>query len=154
MAPRGPKGWATSEQVDLLMSFFGEYENISSGLSNYGSFWAKVTQHWFQEYPELERLFPGRAESSLTEEEATQVTAAINTTTEVRLILHYCSISNFRFRDSSAGTDGESMLRPTLAAAQASRTTCWMNSLPPPTDSSSRWKCIPNCTTRPRSNHW
>jgi len=100
MAPRGPKGWATSEQIDLLMSFFGKYENISSGSSNYSSFLAKVTRRWFQEYPELEGLFPGQEESSLTEEEAAQVTKAINTTTEVRLIFitrPFPTFSNSRF---------------------------------------------------------
>jgi len=156
MAPRmrGPKGWTTSQQFDLLMTFFSEYENVSSGSSNYGNFWAKVTRLWFQEYPELEVLFPGREESSLTEEEAAQVGTAINATTEVHLILHYLTISNFCFRELSAGTDGESMPRPTLAAVQVSRITCSMNLSPSRIDSSSQWKCIPSCTTRPKSNRW
>jgi hypothetical protein len=57
---------------------------INAGNKSYSDFWAKLRQHWFQEYSERETIFPGKSEIELTEEERVQVTQAMKKTTDVR----------------------------------------------------------------------
>lgn len=81
-----PHGWTNDAQEQLLLSLLPEYTEINAGNKVYGDFWAKLRQLWFQEYSERENLFPGKEESELTEEETSQVTAAMKKTLDVRIL--------------------------------------------------------------------
>ena len=78
-----PHGWTNEKQEQFLLLLLPEYTEINAGSKVYGDFWAKLRQLWFQEYSERENLFPGKAECELTEEESSEVTAAMKKTMEV-----------------------------------------------------------------------
>jgi hypothetical protein len=78
-----PQSWANEEQDKLLHSMLPEYLEINAGTKDYGDFWAKVRQVWFQKYSECGALFPGKAESELNEEERSRVTEAMQKTLNV-----------------------------------------------------------------------
>jgi vacuolar-type H+-ATPase subunit E/Vma4 len=79
-----PHSWANEEQEKLLQSMLSEYMEINAGSKDYGDFWAKLRQVWFQAYSECDILFPGKSQSALLEEERSQVGDAMKKTMSVR----------------------------------------------------------------------
>jgi hypothetical protein len=60
-----------------------EYMEINAGSKDYRDFWAKLQQVWFQNYSECHILFPGKSQSTLLEEEHSQVGDAMKKTMNV-----------------------------------------------------------------------
>lgn len=78
-----PHSWADEKQEELLHSMLPEYMGINAGSKDYGDFWAKLRQLWFQHYSECHIMFPGKPESELSEEERSRVSDAMKKTLSV-----------------------------------------------------------------------
>jgi hypothetical protein len=53
-------------------------------MRKYTPFWDALFPDWFEEYPEVDQLFPGRTADSLTEDEKESLKEAIKARWEVR----------------------------------------------------------------------
>jgi len=87
-----PHGWPSEDQERLLHSMLPKYMEINAGSKDYGDFWAKLRQVWFQKYSECEILFPGKSENELNEEEATWVTGVMKKTMNVCRSISYAYV--------------------------------------------------------------
>jgi hypothetical protein len=78
--------WTTKNEWDWLNKRFDTYleRQQASGRKKYGAFWEALFTDWFQEFPEVERVFPGRTADSLTEEEKETLGKAIQNRRTVR----------------------------------------------------------------------
>ncbi|KAJ3526582.1 hypothetical protein NMY22_g10106 [Coprinellus aureogranulatus] len=72
-----PTGWATVEEREFLKTYLPEYESCQVK-RKYRAFWQRLNVDYFARFPILQKLFPGRSLTDLSEEEKGAYTAATN----------------------------------------------------------------------------
>lgn len=76
----------SEEESELLWSLFDTYVTVQSSDKKYDLFWAAMTQKYYQRWPAIETLFPGRDPTGkdLNETESQKVKDFLKKNTEVR----------------------------------------------------------------------
>jgi hypothetical protein len=63
-----PQSWVTSDQQAFLNTQVSDYLTAQKEKS-LTSFWARLYEAWFQKFPELPQVMPGKAADTLSDEE-------------------------------------------------------------------------------------
>lgn len=82
------KRWADGEQLDFLEIYLDEYVSIQLGNRKYKAFWARIRDAWFERWPELDIFYPGKLAHLLTDEEARNVSVAMDQRIKVLVLKH------------------------------------------------------------------
>ena len=69
---------AVGEQLEFLEGHLDEYKSLNLGTKKYTVFFAKIRGAWFQQWPEIDILYPGKTVNSLTDDEAHKVSTAMD----------------------------------------------------------------------------
>jgi hypothetical protein len=78
-----PITWTTDDQLAFLSDRLDSYREFQK-TNKFGPFWDQLFLDWFEEYPEADGLFPGRATDALTDEEKDLLTKSIRDRRVVR----------------------------------------------------------------------
>ena len=63
-----PPSWATPDQQAFLITRVSDYLTAQKEKS-LTSFWARLYEGWFQKFPELPQVMPGKALDALSDDE-------------------------------------------------------------------------------------
>lgn len=96
-----PIGWATPEEREFLRSFLPEYEACQVK-RKYKAFWQHLNADYFSKFPMLERTFPGRKLTELTQEERDLYSSVTSRQEQVQIL----AVSFTRFADSPSMNSG------------------------------------------------
>ena len=78
-----PAAWTTDDQTAFLEARLDEYKVINAGSQEYAPFWTAVTHAWFQQWPAIEDIFPGRQKEDLSQPELDQLQTLVKTRKKV-----------------------------------------------------------------------
>ena len=79
-----PQSWTTSNQKDFLNALVANYLKAQKEKS-LTSFWARLYEGWFQKFPELPHVIPGKELDSLSDEEKKTLGESIRVCQKVKL---------------------------------------------------------------------